>query len=81
MRSEKQIQGILVDDEESKLGIFADDLTLYLRKQISLNPLFNIIQQFTLCSGIDKTEVILLDNKKNASKYLAVLNTNIKVTN
>ena len=83
IRSDKQIQGILVDDEEIKLEIFADDLTLFLRNQLSLNPLFNIIQQFTLCSGLevnyDKTEVILLGNQKNASKYLAVLNTNIKV--
>ena len=72
-----------MDDEEIKLEIFADDLTLFLRNQLSLNPLFNIIQQFTLCSGLevnyDKTEVILLGNQKNASKYLAVLNTNIKV--
>ena len=72
-----------MDDEEIKLEIFADDLTLFLRNQLSLNPLFNIIQQFTLCSGLevnyDKTEVILLGNQKNAYKYFAVLNTNIKV--
>ena len=83
IRSDKQIQGILVDDEEIKLETFADDLKLFLRNQISLNPLFNTVQQFTLCSGLEinyqKTEVILLGNQKNASKYLAVLNTKIKV--
>lgn len=42
------MQGILVDKEEIKFGIFADDLTVSLGNQICLNPLFNTIEQFTL---------------------------------
>ena len=58
----------MINCKEITLEIFAYDSTLFLRNQISLNPLFNIVPQFTLCSGLeinyDKTEVILLGNQK-----------------
>ena len=39
IRINKEIQGILVENEEIKLEIFADDLTVFLRTYASMNPL------------------------------------------
>ena len=64
----KEILGIVVDNEEIKLEIFADDLTSFLRDSASLNALLGTIECFTLYSGLkinyDKTEVMLLGNQK-----------------
>ena len=68
IRRNKEIQGIVVDNEEIKLEIFADDLTSFLRDGASLNALLGTIECFTLYSGLkinyDKTEVMLLGNQK-----------------
>ena len=59
IRRNKEIQGIVVDNEEIKLEIF---------DSASLNALFGTIECFTLYSGLkinyDKTEVMLLGNQK-----------------
>ena len=64
IRLNKDIKGILVDYEEIKLEMFADDLTSFHRDHTSPTPLFDTIETFTLFSGLkvnfDKTEVILL---------------------
>ena len=52
IRHNKEIQGIVVDNEEIKLEIFADDLTSFLRDSASLNALFGTIECFTLYSGL-----------------------------
>ena len=58
----------MVDNEEIKLEIFADDLTYFLGDGASLNALLGTIECFTLYSGLkinyDKTEVMLLGNRK-----------------
>ena len=58
----------MVDNEEIKLEIFADDLTSFLRDGTSLNALLGTIECFTLCSGLkinyEKTEAMLLGNYK-----------------
>ena len=48
----KEIQGILVDNEEIKLEFFADELTVFLRNYTSLNALLETVGSFTLCSGL-----------------------------
>lgn len=76
IRLNKEIQGILVDNEEIKLEIFADDLTVFLRNYTSLNALLETVDSFTLCSGLkinyQKTEVMLLGNNKQTSPTLTV---------
>ena len=52
IRLNKEIQGMLVDSEEIKLEIFADDLTAFLRNHASLHALLNTVDSFTLCSGL-----------------------------
>ena len=68
------IQRIVVDNEEIKLEIFADDLTSFLR-EASLNALFGTIECFTQHSGLkinyDKTEIMLLGNQKLNPSTLA----------
>ena len=48
IRRNKDIQGNVVDNEEIKLEIFADDLTSFLRDGASLNALLGTIECFTL---------------------------------
>ena len=66
IRRSKDIQGITVDAEEIKLGLFADDLTGFLRNTISLHKFLELVGAFGECSGLrinhGKTEVMLLDN-------------------
>ena len=65
-----------MDNEEIKLEVFADDLTPFLRDLVSLTPLFDTIETFTLCSGLkvnfDKTEVMLLGNERLNSPHLKI---------
>ena len=76
IRRNKGIQGIVVDYEEIKLKIFADDLTSFLRDDVLLNALLGTIECFTLYSGLkinyDKTEVMLLGNQKLNPATLAI---------
>ena len=75
IRRNKEIQGIVIDNEEIKLEIFADDLTSFLRDSASLNALLGTIECFTLCSGLkinyEKTEAMLLGNYKLNPSTLA----------
>ena len=66
VRLNENIKGIIMDKEEIKLEIFADDLTSFLGDRTSLDALFKTINGFTSCSGLkvnyEKTEVMLLGN-------------------
>ena len=68
IRLNKEIQGMLVDNEGIKLEIFADDLTAFLRNHASLRALLTTVDSFTLCCGLkinyEKTEVMFLGNTK-----------------
>ena len=48
------------------MGLFADDLTGFLRNNISLHKFLELVEAFEECSGLriyhDKTEVMLLGN-------------------
>ena len=50
--SNENIKSIIVDKEEIKLEIFADDLQSFLRDRTSLDALFKTIDCFTSCSGL-----------------------------
>ena len=43
----KEIQGIVLDNKEIKLEVFADDLTSFLRDGALLNALLGTIECFT----------------------------------
>ena len=71
IRVNKEIKGIQVDNEEIKLELFADDLTVFLRNHTSLNVLLDTVNSFTLCSGLkinyEKTEIMFLGNNNPIS--------------
>ena len=45
-RRNKNIQGIIVDEEEIKLGLFADDLTAFLRNDKSFTVFLDLAENF-----------------------------------
>ena len=71
IRRSKDIQGIMVDTEEIKLGLFADDLTGFLKNNISFHTFLELVEAFGECSGLrinhDKSEVMLLRNSVRSS--------------
>ena len=70
IRSNKNIQGIMVDGEEIKLEIFADDLTAFLLNDISISRFLKLLEVFGGCSGLkinrEKSEIMLLGNHGNS---------------
>ena len=76
VRNNDQISGIVVDGNELKLVIFADDMTSFVRDKQSHLALFNTIKLFGTYSGLcvnhDKTEILLLGNMEIKSSELGV---------
>ena len=76
VRSNDQISGIVVDGNELKLVIFADDITSFVRDKQSHLALFNTKKLFSTYSGLcvnhDKTEILLLGNMEIKSSELGV---------
>ena len=66
IRSDREIEGIEVDNEEVKVELFADDLTAFLRNDHSLRKFLDKTEDFGVCSGLcinyDKTEILFLGN-------------------
>ena len=64
IRSDNDIRGIMVDGQEIKLGLFADDLTGFLKNDKSLIKFLELVLLFGKCSGLvinhDKSEILLL---------------------
>jgi len=62
----EDIHSIVVDREEIKLGLFADDLTGFL-KNVSLTNFLKLIEDYGSCSGLEinheKSEILLLGNR------------------
>ena len=74
IRNNDQIRGIVVDGNEIKLVIFADDMTSFVRDKLSHRTLFDILKLFGTYSGLkvnhDKTEILLLGNMEINSSEL-----------
>ena len=74
IKSDNDIRGIMVDGQEIKFGLFADDLTGFLKNDKSLRKFLELVLQFGKCSGLvinhDKSEILLLGNSLPASPNL-----------
>ena len=61
------------------MGLFADDLTGFLKNDISLQNFLELVEAFGECSGLrinhDKPEVMLLGNSVHSS---LIINLEIK---
>ena len=81
IRNSNDIRGIKVDNEEIKVSLFADDLTGFLKDDLSLTNFLKLIEDYGTCSGLkvnhEKTELLLLGNLA-CTVHEAVLN-NIKI--
>ena len=66
IRSDNDIRGIMVDCQEIKLGLFADDVTGFLKNNKSLIKFLELVLLFGKCSGLvvnhDKSDILLLGN-------------------
>ena len=83
IRSDQDIEGILVDKEAIKVGLLADDLAAFLRKDISLLNFLRCVDNFGACSGrnrnYDKSEILLLGDLTNSAlEYTLLQNIAVK---
>ena len=66
IRNSKDFSGIKVDNEEIRLSLFADDLTGFLKDNVSLLNFLKFLEDYGSCSGLkinhDKSEIMLLGN-------------------
>ena len=72
----KNIQGILVDNEEIKLEMFADDATAFLRNSCSFEALLHMAE---LEIDSEKTECIVLGNLVSSTVTNVISSNNIHV--
>ena len=85
IRSVTDIKGIHFKNIEFKIGLMADDATLFLADIASLSTSINIFNKFGECSGLklnlQKTEIIPIGNAKNKNINLPDHLKLIKVNN
>ena len=83
VRGNKNIQGILVNKEEMKLEMFADDVTAFLRNTRSLEALLHIADLFSKCSGLEinseKTECMFLGNHVSSMVTTVISSKHIRI--
>ena len=81
IRNNKDIHGIVVDNEEIKLGLFADDLTSFLKNDFSLTNFLKLVEDYGSCSGLEinhgKSEILLLGNRTYILQESSVVPDNI----
>ena len=83
VRSSKDIRGIKVDKEEIRLSLFADDLTGFLKDNLSLVNFLKLIEDYGICSGLkinhDKSEIMILGNCSPTLQQDNVVSCNLKI--
>ena len=76
VRSSKGIRGVKVDKEEIRLSLFTDDLTGFLKDNLSLVNFLKLIEDYGICSGLkinhDKSEIMVLSNCSSTQQDNAV---------
>ena len=76
------MKGIEIDSTETKLTAFADNIcmTTFVRDKISLEHVFEILQQFEKASGLrvneEKTEAYWLGSSHNCMLNLSITKVN-----
>ena len=76
IRSSNSIKGIVIGDNEFKINQLADDTTLFTQDINSLKNALDLLDHFTLCSGLktnkDKTEAIPINTIKSSDISLGI---------
>lgn len=75
IRNNKNIEGIVINDKEMKISLYADDVSLILNgSEKSLKESLNTLNRFSEISGLyinyEKTEVIWIGCRKFCSESL-----------
>ena len=74
IRSDILIKGFKIGGEPTKLSLFADDMTCFLRDKESYTSLFATLESFGSCSGLrvnhEKTEIFALGSNNLKDKDL-----------
>ena len=72
IRKNDKIKGLWLGDKEIKLSLYAHDTTTFLRDEASAHELFNLLEEFSACSGLkinkSKCEGLRLGSEKNNVK-------------
>ena len=55
IRENENIRGLKINDTELKLGMYADDLTAFIKDECTASHLFNLLNDFGTCSGLKKS--------------------------
>ena len=83
VRSSKDIRGIKVDKEEIRLSLFADDLTGFLKDNLSLVKFLKLIEDYGICAGLkinhDKSEIMILGNCSSTLQQDNAVSCNLKI--
>ena len=83
VRSSKDICGIKVDNEEIRLSLFAGDLTVFLKDNLSLVNFLKLIEDYGICSGLKinhhKSEIMLLGNCSSTLQQDNAVSCNLKI--
>ena len=83
IRSDDGVKGISVSHLTVTISQYADDTTIFLKDEASLQAVFDILDHFGKCAGLKinkgKTEIIALGNNIIAPKVLGIRCTNIPV--
>ncbi len=83
IRRSKDVQGITVGTKKIKLGLFADDLTGFLKNDHSLINFLKLVEAFGDCSGLrinlDKSKVMILGNRGHCSLRNDIEIRNLKI--
>ena len=85
IRDNKDIKGLQINNIEQKIGLMADDTTLFLTDLHSLSIAISIFKNFEKFSGLklnlNKTEIIPIGKLKNKEVFLPPDLTSIHIVN
>ena len=74
---------IKVDNEEIRLSLFADDLTGFLKDNLSFVNFLKLIEDYGSCSGLkinhEKSEIMLLGNRAYTIQQDNAVSGNLKI--
>ena len=83
IRNCKDITVIKVDNEDIRLSLFADDLTGFVKDNVSLLNFLKLLEDYGSCSGLkinhNKSEVMLLGNCAYALQQGNAVSGNLKI--
>ena len=80
MHNSKGVHGIKVEKEEIRLSFFVDDLTGFLKDDLSLINFLRLVEDYGSCSGNHKkSEIMLLGNRTYTIQHDNAVTDRLKI--